>query len=475
VGAEGRKGWKDRRGWSEILALCCLIALTLIPAAPKSSSDLFSATDTLQLKLRAPFNSLFASTDGESDTGATVKGTLTYTQGGTSVVIDDVAVGLRGHTSLRESECTFPKLKVRLPNTRAVEQTPFAEHTALKIGTHCGETADDTVTSKYGRLANEHAPHREAFVYQLLQALEVPTLKARAARITYIYSDPRPSARPSQQQPIVRNAFIVEDGSEAVKRLGGVKEYDERTFTSARERFSAIDTATIAFGEAAIGNFDWCLKMTPQDRYRCDARHPLWNVMAIVGADGKTRPLIYDFDVSGMVAGHHRWFKDVYADTFESARSQEAVEVMGQLQRARSLFTRQDLDAVRARFTRHKADADRVLASADVDPAGKRRIKEYLDAFFETIGSDTAFYRPAIVAPTTAYADAARTKPVCEGRSRIPIGTVVSDPLEPGTRTVRVQVLDTLWNWTPPHQCDAIHHDPVWIDAKSVDRNFPLR
>ena len=37
----------------------------------------------------------------------------------------------------------------------------IARLTSLKIGTHCGESADDTVTAKYGRLPNENAAHRE--------------------------------------------------------------------------------------------------------------------------------------------------------------------------------------------------------------------------------------------------------------------------------------------------------------------------
>src|SRR5436190_11863983 len=287
MGGKGWKGWRGRKGKLVPSCLSCLVALVVASASSPSAPDLFSSHETLQFKLRAPLNALFANADDESGDDKTVSGTLTYTQNGTATTIDDVTVALRGHTSRRQGECTFPKLKLRLPASPAVDRSPFAGHPTLKIGTHCGETADDTVTSKYGRLANGHAPLRETFVYRLLETLEVPTLKARAARITYVYSDPRPSETPDQHQPVVRNALIVEDTEEAMKRLGGVREIDERHFTSAHERFSIADTATIAFAEALIGNFDWCLKMTAQDKYRCDARHPLWNVLAIVGSDGR--------------------------------------------------------------------------------------------------------------------------------------------------------------------------------------------
>ena len=214
-------------------------------------------------------------------------------------------------------------------------------------------------------------------------------------------------------------------------RLGGVRQITEKAFNNAREQFAPSDTATIAFAEAMIGNFDWCLKMTAQDAYRCNARHPLWNVLAIVGADGRVRPLIRDFDVSGIVAGRHRWFKDAYNEAFVPSRSHAAVEVLGQIQRTRSLFTRRDLDATRARFMQKKADAYRVLEFSEVDPEGKRIAREYLDAFFETIGSGEAFYRPAVVRDgIRPFDDASQARAVCASAGTIPVGTVVSDPLE---------------------------------------------
>jgi hypothetical protein len=266
----------------------------------------------------------------------------------------------------------------------------LAGRSVLKIGTHCGETTGDAITAKYGRVANEQSPLREGFVYRLLDVMGVPTLKARPARITYVYTDGRSSA-PDRRQSIVRHAVVIEDDDEAVSRLGGTRQIDEKGFTSARDQFAPADTALVAFAEAMLGNFDWCLKMTREDAYRCNARHPLWNVLAIVGSDNRARPLIYDFDVAGMVTGRHRWFKDVYYDGFMASRSQPAIEVLGQVQRTRSLFGRTELDATRQHFMQKKSDAYKTLDSSNVDAAGKLRIREYLDAFFAAIGTRRGF------------------------------------------------------------------------------------
>jgi hypothetical protein len=451
------------------LILSTLLSLTLAAgAAEPPASPLFSSQEVLTLRLEGPLHELIAKSESESDSSAVI-GKLTLRQNGSDTTIDGVGISLRGHTSRRASECTFPKLKVTLPPGQA-GRTVLAGHSVLKIGTHCGETTGEAITAKYGRVANEQSPVREGFVYRLLDVMGVPTLKARQARITYVYTDGN-SSRP---ESVVRNAIIIEDDDEAVKRLGGTRQIDEKGFTSAHDQFTPADTAIVAFAEAMIGNFDWCLKMTRDDAYRCNARHPLWNVLAVVGSDNRARPLIYDFDVAGMVTGRHRWFKDVYYDGFVESRSQPTLEVLGQVQRTRSLFSRAELDAARQHFMQKKTDAYRTLESSNVDAAGKQRIREYLDAFFTAIGTDDAFYRPAVVADgVRAYLDAAQTNPVCSAMGTVPIGTVVSDPAETTDRMMRVALLDTKWAWATPKPCDAIHRGLVWIQRDAVSRDYP--
>ena len=449
--------------------------VALNAAAPPGG--FFSNHEPLAFTLAAPFNDLFQ--HARTQDGYSVTGTLKYQDGRRDVTIDGLTLTLRGHTSIRESECAFPKLKIDFPlaeGKKTTSNTIFAGLNGIKLGTHCGESPDDRVTPKYGRLPNEQAPHREAAVYQLLAALGVPTLQARAARIAYEYTDAQPGRTPDQQKPIVRNAMLLENTGAAVKRLGASNELTEQQFTNARERFTPEDTAALAFAEALIGNFDWCVRMFKGDSYRCDAQHPLWNVTAAVGADGRARPLMYDFDVSGMVAGQHRWFKDVFNVAFVSTSSPIDVEVLSQVQRTRTLFDRSVLDSTRQRFVQRKADAHRIVESATLDARGRQQITRYLDAFYEAIGSDEAFYRPVVTAKgTVAFADASGNSPACPARSTIPIGTPVSEPIETSGPRVKVMLLDALWHWAPPVKCDGIHAGAVWISADAIGDDFPAR
>jgi hypothetical protein len=269
--------------------------------------------------------------------------------------------------------------------------------------------------------------------------------------------------------------MLLENTEAAIARVGGHREIAENAFTNARAQFSSSDTARLVFAEALIGNFDWCLKMTPDDTYRCDARHPLWNVAAAATTDGRARPLMHDFDVSGMVTGRHPWFKDVFNEAFVAARSQAEVEVLAQVQRARSLFTRDELNAARAEFVKRKADAYQVLEAATLDPAGKQTAKRYLDSFYTAIEPDDAFYRPVVATAGTKMYSNPNGAAVCTSGGAIPVGTPVSEPIQTNGAFVQVMVLDAQWHWAPPATCAAVHEGPVWIDAAAISKDFPKK
>jgi len=442
-------------------AAAVLTAACAVSAAG-SGPALFATHEAIPVRIAAPFTDLFGHKSIDDDYAVT--GVLTYTDAGREVAIHDIKISVRGHTSRREGECTFPKLKVDLSSDDAL----FGGLKSVKIGTHCGESTGNRLTERFGRLPNQQAPPREAFVYRLLAVFDVPTLRARPARIAYVDTDRGGSV-------VERNAMLVESDGDAMRRLGGSRDIPPEEFTTARDMFSPEDTARLAFAQAMIGNFDWCLEFYQGDAYRCDQRRKLWNVAAIA-VDHGARPLIYDFDVSGMVAGGHRWFEDVYNEAFDDSWSHPALEALGQVQRTRSLFTRAVLDATRAHFAGRKSGAYAALAAANVDAEGRATIREYLDSFFRAIESDDAFYRPVVTASgVKPFTDANRSRAVCPGLGTIPVGTPISAPIDTQGDLIQVTLLDALWKWAPPAKCGEIHTSPVWIPANAVGREYPAR
>ena len=450
------------------LPTVAVAVIVLVPCLGASASDrgeLFSSYSPIDVSLKAPFDDLFAG--AQMDAEYTVAGTISYRDASTgkNVTIDEVEISVRGRTSKRETECTFPKLKLRFSDAGSVKGSIFSGMKAVKIGTHCGEQADGDLTARFGRWANEKAPVREAFIYRLLDVLGVRSFKARPARMTYLYED---------SEPLVRGAMFLEDDREAMKRFGADDEVEPPQFRDAARDFSPQDTAKLAFAEALIGNFDWCLKFFADDTYRCDARRPLWNIMAFAPKDGRAFPVMYDFDIAGMVVGRHRWFPEIFFDRFDG-RSAPAVEVLAQVQHTRAVFPRAVLDATRRAFSDRKAAAFAALRDATLDAEGRRVAEAYMNGFFDAIASDEQFYAAVVLrSGERIYLDAGRTKPACPRDSTAPPGTLVGRPVGTDGTMINAPILDVQWKWTAPApRCDAVHRGPVWIDRAAVGTDYP--
>ena len=419
----------------------------------------FSSYSIIEATIEAPFAELIEKGRQRSD--YTVSGTLTVADTNRKTTFENIEIGTRGHTSLRETECSFPKLKLDFSGSR-VDGTLFDGVEALKIGTHCSDKPDGP-GGKYGRWPNEKAAHREAFVYRLLETMSVPSLKARPARLTYVDIGERSRI----SEPIVRDAMLLEDDAEAQERYNARGELPPKQFGSAPSVFAMPDLAKLFFAEAMIGNFDWCLRMSPTDMYRCNDTTPLWNVLGLIRSDRMALPLIHDFDIAGMVTTRHSWFSKVFNRAF--AESEADVEVLAQVQRTRSVFPRDLLDATRRELVGRKSAAYQALADSSMDDTGRTAAKSYLDAFFEAIETDEAFYRPVLVARTPVWSDQAASRPACEAEA--PAGTPVSAPIETSGDKSRVVVLDALWQWA--EQCEAIRLNPVWIPTGAISARYP--
>ena len=437
-----------------------LTAVLAIQAQPQHGDAklpaLLQGEDPIALTLQAPLQELFAK--GTEDENVTVPATLRFKNPatGADVELADLELNVRGHTSRRETECTFPKLKLKGKGAGSV-----------KIGTHCGEAAGETLTAKYGRLANESSPWREALVYRLLHAAETPTLRARPARITYV--------DPAQGQPLVRNGLLLEDDDDAMERVKGKAELTLEEFGNVATRHAEADAARIAFSEAMIGNFDWCLKFSPDDIYRCNEPKPLWNVLGFDLGGGRAALMMKDFDLAGIVVGKHPWFHTVWNAAFVPSRSETEIEVLSQVQRTRSIFPRTVLDAERQHFVQRKPAIYDAMQGAKVDDRGREIAKRYLDSFFTAIADDATFYRPVVArSDVRVFLDPEGTKEACAPGDVMRPGTPVNELQKSGSMS-QVVILDANWRWASKNECNGVQDGPVWIPSDAITRDFPAR
>lgn len=441
-----------------LVSLLLLGGATLPGQALPNLDGLLDGKDLAALTLEAPLQELFDKGTHDENFSVPASLTLEKHESGPDAVWTDVAVSVRGNTSRRETECTFPKLKLKL-------KLKLNGGASLKIGTHCGEAADHELSPKYGRLANEKSPLREALVYDLLYAVGAPTLRTRPARITYVDSE--------QGTSLERNALLLEDDDAAMARVGGKAELPLETFGSVAARDAAADAARIAFAQAMIGNFDWCLKFSPDDIYRCNEPKPLWNVLAFDLGGGKTSLLMKDFDLAGIVVGRHPWFEKVWNPAFVPSKSEREIEVLSQVQRTRSLFPRAMLDAERKHFVARKPAVYAALEAATVDDDGRDIARAYVDAFYAAITSDDQYYRPIVVrSDVQVFLDPEGTREACGPKDVMRPGTPVNEIRQAGNMS-QVIVLDAMWRWASRNECHAVQDGPVWIPASAIVRDYP--
>ena len=137
-----------------------------------------------------------------------VTGALTVVLDGTPVRIDGVKISLRGHTSRRETECDFPKLKIAFPAGPPANVPLFAGLNSIKLG--------DALRRGGGRHADaEIRPPRQP---TLSAARGVCLPAARRRRRAHAAGPPRDDhlsrhrrRRRSRGRPLVRHALVIED------------------------------------------------------------------------------------------------------------------------------------------------------------------------------------------------------------------------------------------------------------------------
>ena len=267
--------------------------------------------------------------------------------------------------------------------------------------------------------------------------------------------------------------MLLEDAGEAANGCSAGDEITMADFGSADARTDHQRYRRTDFAEAMIGNFDWCLRFTPGDTYRCNASKPLWNILAFEREDARALPVMHDFDLSGMVTGRHTWF-DRFQPGFSGCGHRPEVEVVSQLQRTRTLFAAGGSRSRAPAVHRHQRRGVRRSRDRISTDTAARSSPDISRAFFEAIGTDAAFYRPASSRRRLRMPIRKGTPPACPKAALAPVGTIVGQPpLETRGDRVQVELLDTLWALDGAARMRAIRKGPVWIDANAISTDYP--
>ena len=320
-----------------------------IATAKRRTERLFGVDEPLEFTLAADFKQLFRSRDTLNVKRH--KATLTVKDSSGNPMTIPVELSPRGHFRLRTDVCNFPPIRIIFPKT-GLKGTPFAGQEALKLGTHCQQRDKDY----------HEYPVREHATYEILNMFTDASFKSRLASVTYV-----PAGEEKDQ--ITRIGLLIEDESDMAKRNAGrVQTVRGGTFADMDQAQAALISVFAYF----VGNTDFSV-------------WSLHNVRLVATADGRYVPVPYDFDWSGVV----------YARYAKPAPQLGIKTVQERLFRGPCL-TPADLAPVFAKFNEKRAAIKELYARLPLENDYRKRVNDYYDEFYDTIGDQRRVRREFI-------------------------------------------------------------------------------
>lgn len=320
-----------------------------IATAKRRTERLFGPDEPLEFTLAADFKQVFRSRDTLNV--KTHKATITVKDSSGNPVTIPIEIAPRGHFRLRNDVCNFPPIRLIFPKS-GLKGTPFAGQDALKLGTHCQQR--DKEYHEY--------PVREHATYEVLNIFTEASFRSRLATVTYV-----PVGEEKDQ--ITRIGLLIEDEGDMSKRNAA------RIQTVRGGTFADMDpaqTALISVFAYFVGNTDFSV-------------WSLHNVRLLATADGRYVPVPYDFDWSGVV----------FARYAKPAPQLGIKTVQDRLFRGPCL-TPADLAPVFAKFNAQRAAIKDLYARLPLDNDYRKRVNDYYDEFYETIGDQRRVRREFI-------------------------------------------------------------------------------
>jgi len=235
--------------------------LFLVLGSPALADPLFESLVPLEVSLSGPFNQIRR----ERDKAKGYEGTLD-----TGEDSFDIELRVRGNKRLDSDVCSRPPLRIEF-EPKAIKETLYAHQKSLKLVVQCKATA-----------AYRDYLRAEFLVYRMFNLLTPLSYNVRWLKVSYF--DEKGKVR---QEP----AFFIERKSRLAKRNNLKTTKVGRIHRSALEPDSS---ALVGLFQYMVSNADYSVVASADD----SCCH---NAKILTGEDSRYRPIIYDFDSSGLV------------------------------------------------------------------------------------------------------------------------------------------------------------------------------
>ncbi|MGE0172720.1 MAG: hypothetical protein AB7T49_08045 [Oligoflexales bacterium] len=361
------------------------------PLGAETTPTLFNVHYPLALKLSGPFDEAFKKArageeiqPGDARDEGPFSATLSFNMPSGESVSVAAQAKVRGQSSLKE--CSFSKMRFTIAEDAAPQ---FFYLPQFKLGTHCVTNPIVTYTP-IGRLLQDIAAHREAFVYALLERLGFAVPKSRSLEVAY--EDTSESSRWSDRV-IKRKAFLFELIKPVVARYGFADSRDDDVpwTTEDPSKVAKLETSKMMFAQALTGNWDWRLTLDKAEIATRNAEAAAQgktflhqrNVVVFVNADGTLVPVPSDFDLAVMVTGKVR--DSVLGDSVFPTEKKEVRLAAQNILKAKESFDSSVFEETKAFFVSKKSLIDSLVASYPLDPASRQMIRSQVQAFYKAM------------------------------------------------------------------------------------------
>jgi hypothetical protein len=243
-------------------------SMPMAQADPRARA-LFENKDTLRVRIEAPFTTLMRDRDEEDRDG------LLYilSTSGTEQKFD-LKIRTRGNFRGKAKHCNFAPLRLNF-RKKQVSGTEFDSQDVLKLVTHC---------QNLGR-AYEQSLLLEYLAYRILNQLTDLSFRVRLLHIDYVDTENKNKTR-------TKYAFLIEDDNALSRRI---RLQAANVSSLSPEQLDPSQAALSGIFEYLIGNTDYSTVLGAADAPCCH------NTKLFIGPDGRFIPVVYDFDLSGVV------------------------------------------------------------------------------------------------------------------------------------------------------------------------------
>jgi len=328
--------------YTRIISICPLILLLLFhfPSGKSWCNDLdqsylFDIKSSVELSIKADISHLINNREVQE-----LPAKVVFSYDNTKLELNGT-VEVRGNFRRDPKNCDFPPLRLRFKDSE-IKGTVLDGNHNLKIVTHCKDKSNQFL----------QFIAKELTTYQIYNLISPYSLKVKMVNITYIDEQ-------NDLKTILNEAFLIED----IDRLAedhNMKEYEGNLSDEEVDQDILLQLSVFQF---MIGNTDWIIPLSKNLKFITDGEVYI--------------PVPYDFDYTAIVGTNYnigggisylvppeRKFKGPCYDTSTLA----------------------------AEFEEFKDKRESILNLVSTSPllkaASKKNMKNYIDEFFEIIGSE---------------------------------------------------------------------------------------